>query len=162
MEKKWPKFTIFQRKKFLIARIFYDNFLLGNWEYKACCFCLLSYLVCGQIWPNHLMDDHHLSYITQPNQCSSIQNQRPVFPNWCTAGCWVTLTLAVPFFPASTYWSKSGVEWSGVRAILGYSSCPPRFGWPSSKTILCSVAPPTTGFAINFTVWSHILSTAGR
>jgi len=28
-------------------------------------FFLLSYLVCDQIWLNHLMDDHHFSYITK-------------------------------------------------------------------------------------------------
>jgi hypothetical protein len=35
-------------------------------------FFLLSYLVCSQIWLNHLIDDHHFSYITK------LKKQKPL------------------------------------------------------------------------------------
>ncbi len=45
---------------------FYDKVPLGSQEYrKILFFFLLSYLICSQIWLNHLMDNHHLCYITK-------------------------------------------------------------------------------------------------
>jgi hypothetical protein len=46
---------------------FYDNFHKWSriWKDSAFFLVLLSYLVCSQIWLNHLMDDHHFSHITK-------------------------------------------------------------------------------------------------
>ncbi len=39
---------------------------VGNQKYrKILIFFPLSYLICSQIWLNHLMDDHHFDYITK-------------------------------------------------------------------------------------------------
>jgi hypothetical protein len=59
-------------------------------------------------------------------------------------------------------------KWSGVesdsRAILGYSSCPPRFGWPSSKNNTLQCGSTHHRFRNKFyCLESHtVLSTAGR
>jgi hypothetical protein len=44
-------------------KIIYINKAGKNIEGFFVFFFLLSYLVCSQIWLNHLMDDHHFSYI---------------------------------------------------------------------------------------------------
>jgi hypothetical protein len=61
MEKKRPKFARFLKGINYKSPDFYNTLpriIKGLW------FFLLLYLVCSQIWLNHLMDDRHFSYIT--------------------------------------------------------------------------------------------------
>jgi hypothetical protein len=71
IEKNAPKFARFrQKKKFPNCQIFiYDQFQQVAKEYRRILiFFLFSCLVYSQIWLNHLMDDHHFSYITKLKQ----------------------------------------------------------------------------------------------
>jgi hypothetical protein len=65
----WKKMTqIRQISKFFNSRSpdFYDKVPVGSQEYrKILFFFLLSYLICSQIWLNHLLDNHHLCYINK-------------------------------------------------------------------------------------------------
>jgi len=61
--KKWPKFDRFpKKKKFPNCQLFMIRVAKNIERFW---FFLLSYLVCSQIWLNHLMDDCHFSYITK-------------------------------------------------------------------------------------------------
>jgi hypothetical protein len=63
--KKMAQIRQFSKKKIQIAKFLWEV-LEGSWEYRKIMFVfLLSYLVCSQIWLNHLMDDQHFSYITK-------------------------------------------------------------------------------------------------
>jgi hypothetical protein len=76
MEKMAQICQISRKKKKKKKRVskspnFYDKVPVGSQEYRKILgffkknFFLLSYLVCSQIWLNHLMDDHHFSYMTK-------------------------------------------------------------------------------------------------
>jgi hypothetical protein len=63
--KNRPKFARFQEKKVSSSPDFYKYVPVSSQEYRRILFLffLLSYLVCSQIWLNHLMDDRHFNYI---------------------------------------------------------------------------------------------------
>ncbi len=68
MKKKW-KIRQILKKEFSKFSDLYDKFqYVHSQEYRRILFSfffLFSYLVCSQIWLNHLMDDHHFSYLTK-------------------------------------------------------------------------------------------------
>jgi hypothetical protein len=65
MEKR-PKCARCQRKKKIQIARFLPWVPIVSQEYYRFWFSfLLSYLVCNQIWLNHLMNDCHFSYITK-------------------------------------------------------------------------------------------------
>jgi hypothetical protein len=63
---KWPKFARFPKNFF--------QWVAKNVE--VFCFFLLSYLVCSQIWLNHIWVDCHFSYITKLEK----KKKKPLFP----------------------------------------------------------------------------------
>jgi len=60
-----PNSPDFKKKKFQVHQTFYKYVPVSSQEYIEgfYFFFLLSYLVCSQIWLNHLMDDRHFNYI---------------------------------------------------------------------------------------------------
>jgi hypothetical protein len=64
MEKKWSKFARFIKKKVSISPDFYDKFQYVAKNIEGSCLFFSNFISsCSQIWPNHIIDDRHLSYI---------------------------------------------------------------------------------------------------
>ncbi len=113
MEKKWPKFTIFQRKKFLIARIFYDNFyqVTENIKHAVFVYFHIQYVAkYGQIilWMITTSATSH-----NPTSAHPSKTKDQFFPTGALLGAGLHSLWPCPFFQPLHIDPK--VEWSGVR-----------------------------------------------
>ncbi len=73
--KNGPSSPDFKKKKIPDRQIFMLSSSRQPRIQKDSAFFLLSYLVCSQIWGNHLMDDRQLSYIHKIEKKNPVHSQ---------------------------------------------------------------------------------------
>jgi hypothetical protein len=77
-KKKAPNLPDFKEFFFQIVRV-YDKVQYVSQKYRKILFVfLLSYLVCSQIWLNHLMDYCHFSYMTKLKKKITVQGHSEI------------------------------------------------------------------------------------